>query len=70
MRSNHNVICTSYVRCDCETDSIKLALPVYTTPEGVMIACHRCHMPIDDCSPVRMSEVSAAGLPYSESEAA
>ena len=70
MTFTQDAICVGYVMCDCESNAIKLALPVYSTPEGVMIACLRCHKPIDDCSPVRVSEVTAAGLPYSEVVAA
>ena len=63
-------VCGEYVVCNCPTNYIRLALPIYVSSSGTQIACMRCHAALEDCPPALLSEVRKAGLPHGQSEAA
>ena len=35
-------VCGEYVVCNCPTNYIRLALPIYVSSSGTQIACMRC----------------------------
>ena len=63
-------VCGEYVVCNCPTNDIKLALPIYVTSTGIQIACIRCHAALENCPPALLSEVQKAGLPHGQRDAA
>ena len=52
-----------YVVCKCSHKSIKLNLPIVTTPDGTLIACTWCFAALDECPPATIAQVTEAGMP-------